>query len=337
MAMRTCTGRAARGAITALSLCAVGLGASGCDDFRACDAPDPDRQGALPAALSETGLYEDIAARALASDIVVYEPVFALWSDGAEKRRFMKLPPGSTIDARDPDAWQFPEGARFWKDFTRDGVLVETRVLAKVGPQPEDWAAMAYVWSADGAEAIATPSGAEDAQGTPHDVPAAGACMGCHGGTASRVLGFSAVQLAESPGEVDLDEVIARGMLSDPPSRPIAVPGDATARAALGWLHANCSHCHNERRPSRGAARCYDPQRDFDFTLRTSDLASVEETAAYRTAVGDVISPGNPDRSEVVRRASRRDSSWPSMPPLGTEVVDEVGLASLRAFIDALK
>ena len=63
----------------------------------------------------------------------------------------------------------------------------------------------------------------------------------------------------------------------------------------------------------------------------------MEETAAYRTAVGDVISPGNPDRSEVVTRASRRDSSWPSMPPLGTEVVDEVGLASLRAFIDALK
>jgi hypothetical protein len=213
---------------------------------------------------------------------------------------------------------------------------VETRLLAKVGPAPEDWAAMAYVWDESGAEASATPDGKEDALGTPHDVPAASACMGCHGGTASRVLGFSAIQLASSEGELDLDAAIARGMLSQPPANPVVLPGDAKAQAALGWLHANCSHCHNQRRPPTSGARCYDPQRDFDFTLRLTDLGSVESTAAYRTAVGDVIEAGDPDGSEVVRRAGRRDPSWPSMPPLGTEIVDEAGVEALRAWISAL-
>jgi len=62
----------------------------------------------------------------------------------------------------------------------------------------------------------------------------------------------------------------------------------------------------------------------------------VKATATYRTAVGEVIAAGNPDGSEVVRRVSRRDPDWPSMPPLGTEVVDEAGVASLRAWIEDL-
>jgi len=215
-------------------------------------------------------------------------------------------------------------------------VLVETRMLSKVGDAPEDWAALAYVWNAEGTDAVATPGGAPDARGTQHDVPAASACMACHGGTESRVLGFSAIQLATTSGDINLSGVIARGMLSDPPVDSIVLPGSSAARAALGYLHANCSHCHNQRRPPRGGSRCYDPDRDFDFMLRVDELGSVEDTATYRTAVGDVISSGHPDRSEVIRRVEKRDPSWPSMPPLGTEIVDEAGLATLRAWIEEL-
>lgn len=318
--------------------CAVSAGAlsAGCDDFRQCDAPAPERQAAVPAALSETGLYADIKAGTIANNIIAYEPGFKLWSDGAEKRRFLLLPEGAVIDSSDQDAWQFPEGTRFWKEFDRDGVVVETRLLAKVGPAAEDWAAVAYVWNTEKTEALATPAGVENALGTAHDVPAAKDCMGCHGGTASRVLGFSAIQLATSAGELNLDKAVARGMVSDPPAGAVVVPGDDTARAALGWLHANCSHCHNQRRPEREGARCYDPQKDFDFTLRVGDLGSVKATATYRTAVDSVISAGDPDGSEVVQRAGKRDPDWPSMPPLGTEVVDDAGLASLRAWIKQL-
>ena len=32
------------------------------------------------------------------------------------------------------DSWRFPQGTKLWKEFTRDGVRVETRLLQKVGP-----------------------------------------------------------------------------------------------------------------------------------------------------------------------------------------------------------
>jgi len=327
---------ALRGRVGIFVFVALAIAVSGCDDYRVCDALAPSRQSTLPSALSETGLYADIATRTLANDVIAYEPGFPLWSDGAEKRRFFRLPKDTPIDTRDMDAWQFPEGTRFWKEFVRNGILVETRVLTKVGPDDGDWAAMAYVWNANGTDAVATPAGVDDALGTPHDVPASSACMGCHGGTKSRVLGFSAIQLATSTGPVNLDDIISRGMLSNPPAKNIVLPGDDKARAALGWLHANCSHCHNQRRPLRTGARCYDPEHDFDFTLRVGDLASVKNTATFRTAIDDVINPGDSAGSQVVRRISRRDPDWPSMPPLGTEVVDDHGVAVMRAWIDSL-
>lgn len=309
---------------------------SGCDDFRVCDALDPEKQASLPETLSETGLYADIGSRALADDIVAYEPGFPLWSDGAAKNRFLRLPTGAHIDTQDMDVWQFPEGTRFWKEFVRNGILVETRVLAKVGPNSDDWAAMAYVWNDEESDALATPAGERNARGTPHDVPASSACMGCHGGTKSRVLGFSAIQLATSTGKINLDEMVNRGALSKPPSRPIVLPGNDTTRAALGYLHANCSHCHNQNRPPRQGARCYDPEHSFDFMLRVDELDSVDATATCKTALGKVISRGEPDQSEVVMRISRRNPDWPSMPPLGTEFVDDKGVSVIRKWIQSL-
>lgn len=118
-------------------------------------------------------------------------------------------------DERDPDAWQFPEGTRFWKEFRQGGVRIETRMLQKVGALPEDWLAVSYLWKAEGSDADAAPGGVVDAHGTTHDVPAAATCMGCHAGTVSRVLGYSAVQL----------------------TRP---RDDSVATRATGYLHANC-------------------------------------------------------------------------------------------------
>src|SRR5688572_32754644 len=37
-----------------------------------------------------------------------------------------------------------------------------------------------------------------------------------------------------------------QGILSDPPIGDFPAPGDETTSAALGYIHANCGHCHNE-------------------------------------------------------------------------------------------
>ncbi|HEY8924606.1 MAG TPA: hypothetical protein VIU64_09505 [Polyangia bacterium] len=309
------------------------------ESYRYCADPSPTQAMALPARLSETGLYADVRADAVAANVLPYRPAFELWSDQAMKRRWISLPAGTPIDTTDPDSWQFPVGTKIWKEFSRDGVRVETRLIQRIGPGANDWALMAYLWDDVGGDAFAVPDGVVDARGTAHNVPSAAECMGCHGGRRSRVLGFSAIQLAhdDPAGMVTLDVLQSRGLLTAPIALPQTLQAPAEASAAIGYLHANCSHCHNQDRPAHeGGSRCFDPEKKLDFFLRTSDLGAAEQTAVYRTAVGSVIKRGKPDDSEVIQRMSGRGRFPVSMPPLGSERVDDHGVAVVRTWIQGL-
>jgi hypothetical protein len=322
----------------ALAQAALAAALTGCQPgYVICDEPSAAALSRLPSKLSETGLYADIEAERLAAGVRAYSPRFELWADGASKRRWIALPVREPIDSSDMGSWNLPEGTRLWKEFVRDGVRVETRLLAKIGPERADWAAMAYVWRADGRDAFAAPDGQDRARGTEHDVPAARECWACHGGRPEIVLGFSALQLAhsESTGGWDLEELLAEGALSDPPYELPVVPGDATAQAALGYLHANCGHCHNGGRPAAEGARCFDPRNDLDLWLPPDLGPSVFEAPALVTALGSEIRAGDPARSSLVRVASRR-SRFFQMPPLGTDEVDVRGMETVRRWIAQL-
>jgi hypothetical protein len=304
---------------------------SACDDYRVCDPIDDQRMAQLPARLSQTGLYDDIEADALSADVLPFRPSFELWSDGADKRRWIHIPPGTRIDTRDMDSWQFPVGTVVWKEFERDGVRVETRMLERLD---DGWVGTAYLWSEDGSDASLAPEGASDAGGTRHDVPASNQCDACHGGRSSHVLGFSAVQLAGAE-ETNLADLAAAGMLSHPPASLPVIPGDATERAALGYLHANCAHCHNAARPPRTGERCFDPELDVDFWIPAEPVAAAEDTPTYRTAIDRCIDPGRPDDSRLMELVTDR-GAFQQMPPLATEEIDRDAVNQLHAWIAAM-
>jgi hypothetical protein len=287
--------------------------------------PDPD--SSEPFLLSQTGLYSDFARRTLAPDLIAFEPTDELWSDGADKRRWLRLPAGTRIDTSDPDHWIFPVGSMLWKEFSRDGVPLETRLIMRVGPGREDYFMGAFRWRDDDGDARFVPEGENDVRGSDHDVPKAKQCLTCHNGEVGRVLGMSAVQLPDAPPEI----------LTQPAVGRFRVPGDRVAAEALGYLHANCGHCHN----SNGTAW---PQTGLDLRLSVSD-ATLEDTSTHRTAV-DVamddkklrrvrIVARDADASGVFHRMSLRGPAI-QMPPSGTEHVDERGLAAVEAFIDSL-
>src|SRR5262249_57537884 len=104
-----------------------------------------------------------------------------------------------------------------------------------------------FVWLEDESDAVFVPGGELIVRGTMHDVPSASACFICHQGVAGRILGFSAIQLWRASPTPSVASLAAQNLLSAPPAAAVdfTVPGDATARAALGYLHANCGHCHN--------------------------------------------------------------------------------------------
>jgi hypothetical protein len=306
------------------------------------DAPVPDGAAAdaslMPASLEDTGLYADFAAGTLAPGIVEFVPAHHLWSDGAAKRRFFYLPPGTQIDTSDMDFWRFPVGTKVWKEFTAAGVRVETRLLYKTGPQSYDWFMMAYAWNVEQTATTAATIDVEDALGTTHDIPAPHQCLKCHDRTPDIVLGVSALQLAHDQGDLTLASLVADGRLTAAPAGPLVIPGDAIAVAALGYLHANCGNCHNPHSDVAGSV-------GLRTWLTVDALGAVGATATYQTAVGQVqqkpvtgataiIEPGNPEQSAVhVRMASREAIA---MPPVASERVDDVGLAAVDAWIDAL-
>jgi hypothetical protein len=315
----------------------LGLAALGCSDlYWVCDPPDEGRLGQLPAKLSETGLFSDVATEALAPGVSAYRPRYALWSDGAEKRRWFWLPEGERIDTSNADNWSFPVGTKFWKEFTRNGVRVETRLLQRWGSAQTAWSGVAYVWNDDQSDAVLTPYGAIDAHGTPHDVPAASECMACHGGSKSVVLGFSAIQLgAEAePDEIGLSALEAADVVSDPVTPAPEIPGTDVERDALGYLHANCAHCHNQDRPARHGARCFDPDNDLDFKLRVGALGSVAQTPTRKT-IDDVVKAGAPGQSRLIELMANR-GMFKQMPPLATEKVDRAAVTLLESFIEGL-
>jgi uncharacterized membrane protein len=323
-----------RGAAAVVAAALLMLAMTGCSRYWECAPPDTARSAKLPERLSQTGLYGVGDPARIAVDVLAFAPEFELWSDGASKRRWLSLPVGERIDTSDIDNWVFPVGTQLWKEFRVNGVRVETRLLRKVGFGAEDWATQAYVWRPDGSDAVATPGGATNALGTAHDVPAAGECMACHGGRKSFVLGFSAVQLAydAGPDRIDLNDLVERGLVTAAPSTSLTVPGRDVDRQALGYLHANCGHCHNQDRPAAARSRCYNPSNELDFWLRAAGLDSVQATPTYRSGRGTAFEPGRPDDSRMLELMSNR-GFLRQMPPLGTERTDPRGLSAVRTWI----
>lgn len=285
------------------------------------------------------GLYVAGSCETLAEGVRPYAPAHALWSDGAEKRRWVFLPAGATLDTSDPDEWVFPVGTRFYKEFSRDGLRLETRLLEKTGEDPglSSWRMTTYVWDETQREVREETMGVTDALGTPHDVPSRGDCSTCHRGATDLVLGFGAVQLAHDGPGVTLATLVAEGRLSAPIAPEAAqIPGDGSTQAALGYLHANCGGCHRGAR-APGELRL----RVAVGLARPEDAdtyVALEHTVAYvgaPPAITAQIAPGSADASLLVWRMTQRAAEV-QMPPLGTEQIDDAGLAAVRAWIDAL-
>ncbi len=300
--------------------------------------PEPELHGGLPARLSELDLYSDLHAGSVVADVRPYEPTFSLWSDGAAKRRWIRLPVGEAIDTSDMDAWRFPAGTELFKEFSVAGKRIETRVLRKVSPEDAGWAAMSYAWNDAQDEAVAAPDGAADALGTQHDIPSARTCMMCHGGRRERVLGFGAIQLAHpanSESDVTLERLTLERRLSHEPRAPMALAGPPEDVAAVGYLHANCGHCHDGGRPPQ--PQPLRPPTYVDFSLRVQDLSSVQATRAHATA--RLLALGQPATHHLILRRMTTPGGplLRRMPPLATEIIDDEGLSLVREWLQRVQ
>lgn len=311
-------------------------------DAKPLDA-SPDANPLMPATLAETGLCANASCTQINSGIWTYTPRWPLFTDGASKKRWIALPPGGKIDSSDMNYWKFPVGTKLWKEFTRDGIRVETRYMLKTGPLDTDWFFMAYGWNASQDATVAKPSGELNANGTMHDIPGRSLCRQCHDREPGRVLGFAALQLdvPATGSDIDLTEVLAENLLTVAPTGAGAtkfpLPGTAREQDALGYMHANCGHCHNPKSDVHAA-------RPIELMMQTDRLDTLANTPTYATAVNVdgapingvtmLIKPGDTDgtQSLVMIRMKTAVGAY-KMPLLGTETVDQAAVTTLQTWI----
>ncbi len=314
-------------------------------------------QDVLPKRLSQTGL---AGPRPGGSEVLhgpavrLFSPQYPLWTDGAAKRRWVYLPPGTAIDASNPDHWNFPDGTKFWKEFSFGGRKVETRLLWK---RNGEWTFATYVWNDAQTDAELAPAdglwtAAEVAPGKRHRIPSLVDCRACHVAGRVEVLGFTALQLSDDRdpaaihGEpltadmITLRALIADNRLANAPAvwsqtSPRINAPDGETRAILGYLSTNCGSCHNA--VSELAALNFDVKASSSPAPCAAALATTFDRPGKWTIPASPehsrrIAPGQPDLSAVLARMkSRRPVS--QMPPLGTAVADADAVARLTRWI----
>ena len=302
----------------------------------------------LPATLSATGCFADVAAGVPAPGVIAYQPQATFWSDGAEKTRYFALPAGTSMTWSAEDAFEFPVGSVLVKAFRQPGAEhpFETRLMVR---EADHWSGYSYRWRADGTDAdllagrveteVAGPDGS-----MPWLYPDRGQCEACHTRASGGALGLSSRQLngvldyGDGPRN-QLETLVGAGYLRGLPRPPNTLPAltdptdesaslEARARA---WLQTNCAQCH------RDGGRA-----DTDIDLRIElDLAGMKICNVVPrhpdpdAPEAPLVAPGDPEGSVLYRRISTRGER--QMPPLATSRVDEAGRALLAAWITQLR
>ena len=298
----------------------------------------------MPRTLAEFGFFADASAQAPAARVTPYRLNTPLYSDGADKLRFVYLPEGARLTADGEGLLDIPVGAALIKTFAfgegAERRLIETRVLLN---RADGWLALPYLWNEEQTEARLAVAGARVDVTTPageaisYRVPNKNQCKECHGLDGAVVpIGPKARNLSHEW----LGEMVAHGLLDSVPDGADTLPlwearGEASAEAAArAYLDVNCAHCH---RPSATASNS-----GLDLRWEQSDPGALgvmkRPVAAGRGSGGllfDIV-PGKPGESILVHRMDS-DAPGVAMPELGKATVDPEGVAAVERWIVGLQ
>ncbi len=307
----------------------------------------------IPMLLSETGVFDDLSTLTPTQGIVPYEINTPLWSDGAEKQRWVSVPNDRLVGYEKNDQWIFRSGTVFIKHFEMEmggGVTrrLETRFLIKDSRGRAY--GISYKWNESGTDAnlipaVETPVDTlEFLDGTRRawNYPSRSQCLQCHTEQSDFVLGVKTAQLNRPitwNGEHHENQVIlweeiglfteTHDFSSMPKMSAISDTAASSLNRFKSYLDANCSGCHQ---PEAVA-----PQFDARFStpIEMQDLIYNDTDGFNSIETNHIITPGNPNSSELFRRDAEEEASW-RMPPLARNMVDGEYIEFLREFIKEL-
>jgi uncharacterized repeat protein (TIGR03806 family) len=315
--------------------------------------------------LSEYNLFKGTIAELTPNGTLLpYELITPLFSDYAEKARFVYMPKDKQATYTEDGVLDLPVGAVLVKNFYypndfRDPAkgrrIIETRLLIH---RESGWDAETYVWNKEQTDANREIAGSQfpvsfiNKDGKKFDinyaVPNKNQCGGCHELSGKITpIGPKARNLNKDYAYADgkknqlvkwqdvgyltglkpIDKVPHVAKWDDPSAGTL----DDRAR---GWLDVNCAHCHNPKGPAKNSG--------LDLSYTQHDLTAIG-VKKYPVAAGDGagdkefdIDPGNPDNSILLYRLQSTESEV-MMPELGRSVVHTESVDLIRQWIIAMK
>lgn len=319
----------------------------------------PNADGPIPKLLSQTGAFRDVTNMVPEEYLLPYDVNVPFWSDGAEKQRWVCVPPGELVHFSPTGEWDFPPGTVFVKNFalatdeTHPAVKrrLETRLL--VCDDSGGVYGVTYKWRPDNSDAdlletnltediaITTPTGVRTQQWY---YPSRPDCLTCHTFNAGLVLGVKTRQLnrgfhyPDGPTENELVAWQRRGLFDTDFSAaevkhfPRLARTDDPSRSledrARSYLDANCAQCH---RPN-GTVASFDAR--YDTPLAEQNIVGGHVLIDERIDGARVVAPNDVWRSILLMRVDSNEGY--KMPPLARNTVDEAGVRLLRKWIESL-
>ena len=322
----------------------------------------PATVAAAPATLSATNLFSDVANLTPRAGVVPYTVNSPLWSDNADKLRWVALPGTSQVGFAATGEWTWPSGTIFIKHFAlntdeRNPAVMrrlETRVLV-VNPVGGATYGATYRWRANNSDAELVAAGGLDEDITittnfgsrtqSWHYPSQTQCLQCHTANAGVVLGPKTRQLNGNfayPGGAtdnqlrtwnylrmfssDLSESVIPSLM-----RMVAL-GDTTASVETtvrSYLDSNCAGCH---RPG-GTPAAWDARFDTPLSQQGIIDGAVRDTLGL--ADPRVVVPQAEARSVLHARMISTVGSV-QMPPLGRNVVHTAATDQVATWILSL-
>lgn len=319
---------------------------------------------AVPAKLSDYGFFVgNPAEQKPAAGVVPYRLSTPLFSDYAEKLRFVKLPDGQAAQYDPNEVMDFPVGTTIIKTFyfptdLRDASkgrrLMETRLLVR---GESGWKALEYIWNDEQTDALLEVAGDRknvvyvDAEGRKQEqeyvIPNLNQCKSCHNRNEVLMpIGPTARQLNGpldygSGSENQLTHWHKSGLLASLPDLK-TIPrspvwndpstGSLNDRARI-YLDINCAHCHRTDGPANtsGLNLSVHEQDQTAWGVRKTPVAAGRGSGNRRY---DIV-PGHPDESILIYRMESTDPGI-MMPEVSRKVVHHEGIALIREWIRSL-
>lgn len=333
--------------IAAIALCAAGFAASAAPDRAAAPVKDAVIMAdAMPQKLAEFGFFTDAAGWQPNRDVKLYTLNSPLFSDYAEKYRYIYIPEGQQAVADDDGVVQFPVGSALIKSFGYkiDGKdrLLETRVMLH---RADGWIALPYVWNDAQTEAtlkvagtripvrFTDPSG--QVQSISYAVPNKNQCKECHS-LSGAVMPIGPKLRNLSPDTLAM--LRGNNMLKAPASDHPAMPDYADKakpleQRARAYLDINCAHCHNRQgsASNSGLFLTYEETSPVHLGIGKRPVAAGRGSGGLDFA----IAPGHPEQSIMLYRLKSLEAGI-AMPEVGRSLVHEEGAALLEEWIAAM-